>query len=275
MPELPEVEVTRQGIEPHVSGQKILAVLVHQPRLRWPIPANLPDKLLGRTVFRVARRGKYLLFDCGNGWLIIHLGMSGTLRRVETSSIRQLHDHFEIVFSKYCLRLNDPRRFGAVLWHDNEAGDVLQHPLLKKLGVEPLDYEDDLGKLMYQASRGRTLSIKQMLLAGEVVVGVGNIYASESLFGAAIKPTTQAGKISLVRYQKLAESIRSVLFAAVEKGGSTLRDFYSSDGVPGYFQLEAQVYGRQGQACRVCGAEIKLIKQGQRATYYCAVCQSR
>jgi formamidopyrimidine-DNA glycosylase len=243
--------------------------------LRWPVPPGLARSLAGQVVRGVERRGKYLLLEFDGGWLIVHLGMSGTLRvlrHVAAPPPPGRHDHLDWIFDEFILRFRDPRRFGAVLWHARAVGDVLQHALLAKLGVEPFGPEFS-GTLLFRRTRKRALSIKQALLAGGIVVGVGNIYASESLFRANIRPSTPAGRISLVRYDLLADAIRLTLAAAIDKGGSTLRDFVGSDGASGYFQLDYFVYDRGGLPCRVCGTAIRHIVQGQRSTYYCAQCQ--
>ncbi|WP_042299427.1 bifunctional DNA-formamidopyrimidine glycosylase/DNA-(apurinic or apyrimidinic site) lyase [Paraburkholderia kururiensis] len=275
MPELPEVEVTRRGIEPYVAGRRVARVDVRTAALRWPVPAGLARLLRGRTVHKVERRGKYLLFEIDEGWFIVHLGMTGTLRVLRNLPhlpAAGKHDHIDWIFDDFILRFRDPRRFGAVLWHPREAGDVLGHPLLASLGIEPFAPAFS-GALLHRKTRGRKVSIKQALLAGDIVVGVGNIYASESLFRAGIRPTTPAGRVSLARYELLADAIRATLAAAIEKGGSTLRDFVGSDGESGYFQLDYFVYDRAGQPCRVCGTPIRQIVQGQRSTYYCPGCQ--
>jgi formamidopyrimidine-DNA glycosylase len=275
MPELPEVEVTRRGIEPYVAGRRVERVDVRTPALRWPIPADLAARLKSLTIDKVERRGKYLLLETVAGWLIVHLGMTGTLRvlrRVPSPPEAAKHDHVDLVFDDFILRFRDPRRFGAMLWHAREDGDVLDHPLLAGLGVEPFATGFS-GALMYRLTRGRTVSVKQALLAGTIVVGVGNIYASESLFRAGIRPTVAAGRVSLVRYDLLADAVRVTLAAAIEKGGSTLRDFVGSDGESGYFQLDYFVYDRAGLPCHVCGTPIKQIVQGQRSTYFCPRCQ--
>jgi formamidopyrimidine-DNA glycosylase len=274
MPELPEVEVTRRGIEPYVTGRRVERVDVRTLALRWPVPADLARTLALQAVRKVERRGKYLLFEIDAGWFIVHLGMTGTLRvlRHEQAAEPAKHDHIDWIFDEFVLRYRDPRRFGAVLWHARADGDVRTHPLLASLGVEPFSDEFS-GELIFRRTRARTASIKQVLLAGEVVVGVGNIYASESLFRAGIRPTTQAGRVSLARCERLAEAVRVTLAAAIERGGSTLRDFVGSDGSSGYFQLECFVYDRAGEPCRVCSKPIRQIVQGQRSTYYCAHCQ--
>ncbi len=274
MPELPEVEVTRRGIEPYVTGRRVERVDVRTSALRWPVPAELASALARQAVRRVERRGKYLLFETDAGWFIVHLGMTGTLRVLmhEQAAPPAKHDHIDWIFDEFVLRYRDPRRFGAVLWHARAAGDVRSHPLLASLGVEPFS-EQFSGEVIFRGTRGRTASIKQVLLAGEIVVGVGNIYASESLFRAGIRPTTAAGRVSLARCERLADCVRATLAAAIERGGSTLRDFVGSDGASGYFQLDCFVYDRAGEPCRVCGAPIRQIVQGQRSTYYCAHCQ--
>ncbi|KKB65254.1 formamidopyrimidine-DNA glycosylase [Robbsia andropogonis] len=275
MPELPEIEVTRRGIAPYVESRRVRAVHARAPALRWPIPTELPDAMRGRVITSVTRRGKYLLLESDAGWLILHLGMSGSLRVLQGED-RHLapgrHDHLDVVFDDAVLRLRDPRRFGAALWHPRAAGDVLAHPLLVSLGVEPFS-DAFSGALLFARTRGRSMAVKQALLAGTIVVGVGNIYASESLFRAGIRPTTAAGRISRQRYDLLAERIREVLGEAIEQGGSTLRDFIGSDGASGYFQMAHAVYDRDGQPCRVCLLPIRKIVQGQRSTFFCPRCQ--
>ncbi len=302
MPELPEVEVTRRGIAPRLEGHALTAAVVRNRSLRWPVPAGLEDTLKDLIVTHVGRRGKYLLIECARaqretvsagtrvakvtaataatlateptkavGWLIVHLGMSGSLRFVAPGTPPRKHEHVDLATANTTLRLHDPRRFGAVLWHPATRGPVLGHALLARLGVEPLDGQFD-GETLYQGSRGRRAAVKPFLLAGDVVVGVGNIYASEALFRARIHPATAAGRISRLRYATLAREIISVLGEAINKGGSTLRDF-SSDGAPGYFQLEYFVYGREGLPCHLCAAPVRALRQGQRSTFYCARCQ--
>ncbi|WLE60679.1 MULTISPECIES: bifunctional DNA-formamidopyrimidine glycosylase/DNA-(apurinic or apyrimidinic site) lyase [Burkholderia] len=274
MPELPEVEVTRRGIEPFVTGRRVRRVDVRTAMLRWPVPDNLAAALEAREVLRVERRGKYLLFEVDAGWFIVHLGMTGTLRVLPGGEPPEAkkHDHIDWVFDECVLRFRDPRRFGAVLWHAREDGDIHLHPLLTSLGVEPFS-PLFTPELLYRRTRGRTVSVKQALLAGDIVVGVGNIYASESLFRAGIRPTTAAGRVSLPRYERLAEAVRATLADAIERGGSTLRDFVGSNGESGYFQLDCFVYDRAGEPCRVCGTPIRQIVQGQRSTYFCPNCQ--
>ena len=268
MPELPEVEVTCRGIAPHLVGRTIGAVTVRNPHLRWPIP-DAVRSLDGHVVREVRRRGKYLLIDCGEGHLILHLGMSGSLRMVAAGTPPGKHDHFDLAVGKKLLRLRDPRRFGAVLW------TVLapeEHPLICRLGIEPLSGALH-GRSLHALTRGHRTAIKQFLMDGRRVVGVGNIYASESLFLAAIHPRTSAGRLSAPRSARLSSAIKSTLRAAIRAGGSSLRDFVGSDGAPGYFQRRAWVYDREGKECRRCGALIRRIVQGQRATYFCPECQ--
>jgi len=316
MPELPEVEITRRGLAAHLTGLKIADVMIRNGSLRWPIPKNLPTLLRGCTIVSLKRRAKYLLMDCGSGTLILHLGMSGSLRILpyvmsaapargtpkvgnpltrkpdaeltppvgtpsgcenlcEAPLLRSdppagKHDHFDLILSNGTLvRLRDPRRFGAVLWH---SGDPATHPLLASLGPEPLEKDFDANYL-YLATRGRSVSIKQCIMDNHIVVGVGNIYANESLFRAGIRPQLAAGKLSLPRCTKLVAEIRATLAEAINLGGSTLRDFVNTSGQPGYFQQTYWVYGRAGEPCRRCGAPIKQIKQGQRSSFYCGKCQ--
>jgi formamidopyrimidine-DNA glycosylase len=270
MPELPEVETIRCGIEPFIKGRQVTQVIVRTPQLRWPIPVDLADRLCGQTVYEVERRAKYLLLRTGDGTLLIHLGMSGFLRVLQLPQPAGKHDHADIEFvGGICLRLNDVRRFGALLWLD---GDPAQHPLLADLGPEPLSTELT-GDYLYQRSRGRRVAVKPFIMDSKVVVGVGNIYASESLFRAGIDPSRAAGRISLARYRQLAESIRQVLLQAIAAGGTTLRDFSDQDGRPGYFAQQLLVYGRAGEPCSSCGEAIVKIQLGQRSTYFCRQCQ--
>lgn len=268
MPELPEVEVIRRGLEPHLVGRTISAVSVREPRLRWRVPPAV-RALAGREVRALKRRGKYLLFDCGDGHLIVHLGMSGSLRLVAAGTAPGKHDHVDLAVGGLLLRLRDPRRFGAMLW---TAGPPEAHRLIRHLGVEPLSRALDARRL-HALARGSRTQIKPFLMDGRRVVGVGNIYASESLFVAGIDPRTPAGRLSLEKGGKLASAIKSTLKAAIRAGGSTLRDFVGSDGERGCFQLRTWVYGRAGERCRRCGAAIRRIVQGHRATYYCPNCQ--
>ena len=270
MPELPEVETTRRGIAPHVTGRTVAGVVVRQPALRWPVPADLEHCLRGQTVTEVGRRAKYLLLGFRSGTLILHLGMSGTLRILMQQEPAGPHDHVDLIFDDAsCLRLRDPRRFGAVLWTTEEPAS---HRLLRNLGPEPLGGGFD-GDYLYQHSRGRRIAIKQFLMDGRVVVGVGNIYACEALYLAEIHPARAAGSISLPRYRRLADAIRERLQLAISCGGTTLRDFRSSSGQPGYFQQQLNVYGRAGEPCAGCAATIRQIRQGQRSTFYCGRCQ--
>jgi formamidopyrimidine-DNA glycosylase len=270
MPELPEVEVTRQSFADRIAGAAIRAVRTSGKALRWPLGIDAA-KLVGRRVLQVRRRGKWLLVDLDEGVLLMHLGMSGSLSFEATQPEAGTHDHFDLFTTRGTLRLNDPRRFGAVVYAPHESSPAGQK-MLGRLGVEPLSDDFDAMRF-HEQLRKRGASIKQVLLAGDVVVGVGNIYASEALFLAGIRPTLAASKISRPRAEKLRDSIREVLTRAVQKGGSTLRDFSNARGEAGYFQLEAMVYDRAGEPCRVCGTTIKGIRQGQRATYYCPRCQ--
>ena len=268
MPELPEVEVTRRGIAPHLVGRRITAVAVREPRLRWRVPAAV-RRLAGREVRAVKRRGKYLLLDCGDGHLILHLGMSGSLRVVPAGTAPEKHDHVDIAFGDKLLRLRDPRRFGAVLW---SAGPADEHPLIRHLGIEPLSAAFD-GRRLHGLARGGRLAVKPFLMDGKRIVGVGNIYASESLFLAGIHPRLRAGRLSLERSIALAKAIKHTLRMAIRAGGSSLRDFVASDGEHGCFQTRTQVYDRAGEECGRCGGKIRRIVQGQRATYFCPGCQ--
>lgn len=270
MPELPEVETTRRGIVGHCVGKKVDRVVVRDGRLRWPVPQALVRQLPGQIIEAVERRGKYLLLRTQAGTLLMHLGMSGSLHVVSAATQVQKHDHLDIVLSdQSCLRLRDPRRFGAALW---TVGDPLLHPLLVKLGPEPLG-EDFHADYLYQRSRGRRTAVKQFIMDSRVVAGVGNIYANEAMFGAGIRPVRTAGSLSLARCERLVRMIRQVLQQALEHGGTTLRDFRKSDGMPGYFQQQLSVYGRAGLSCPVCERSVRLVRLGQRATYYCAHCQ--
>jgi formamidopyrimidine-DNA glycosylase len=269
MPELPEVEVTRQSFADRIAGARIEGVRTGKP-LRWPLGVQA-TQLIGRVVRTVRRRGKYLLVDLDEGLLLLHLGMSGSLHFAPSQPNAGVHDHFDLITSRGTLRLNDPRRFGAVVYAVREdAPEGVK--LLGRLGVEPLSGDFD-ADAFHRGLKRRSAPIKQVLLAGDVVVGVGNIYASEALFLAGIRPTLPASRVSRPRAAKLRTAIRDVLARAVAKGGSTLRDFSNARGESGYFQLEAMVYDRAGQPCKVCGTPIKSIRQGQRATYYCPHCQ--
>ena len=269
MPELPEVETTRRGIEPHLRAQRIERIILREKRLRWPISSQVAH-LQGRRINRVTRRGKYLLMHLDRGHLIWHLGMSGSMRILPTGSPAEAHEHVELQLgSGQALRFRDPRRFGALLYCDQ---DPLQHRLLQNLGPEPLG-EAFTGEYLYRKCRARSAAIKTVLMNSRIVVGVGNIYASEALFRAGIRPARAARRISKPRMTRLVDAIRDTLAAAIESGGSTLRDFTRADGKPGYFSHEWQVYGNTG-ACPVCGKAIKQVTVGQRASYYCPQCQS-
>lgn len=269
MPELPEVEVTRLSFADRIAQSRILSVSVGKP-LRWPLGCA-PEALVGRTVRAVRRRGKYLLFDLDQGLLLLHLGMSGSLVFADRLAPGGVHDHFELATTRGILRLNDPRRFGAVVYAAAEDAPVARK-LLHKLGVEPLSEDFDLASFQ-QGMKARRAPVKQVLLAGELVVGVGNIYACEALFRAGIRPTARAARLSRARLALLHRAVREVLTRAVERGGSTLRDFSNAHGEAGHFQLEAMVYGRAGQACRVCGTPVKVVRQGQRSSFFCHRCQ--
>jgi formamidopyrimidine-DNA glycosylase len=310
MPELPEVEITRRGLAAHLTGLTIADAVIRNGSLRWPIPKNLPRLLRRQKICSLKRRAKYLLMDCGsghsriaapdnkihlarfplpnplprageganeslrefhvNGTLILHLGMSGSLRILPANTPPDKHDHFDLVLSNGTLmRLRDPRRFGAVLWH---GGDPATHPLLASLGPEPLEKDFD-ARYLYEATRGRSASIKQCIMDSRIVVGVGNIYANEALFRAGIRPQLAAGKLSLPRCEQLVVAIRATLNDAIKQGGSSLRDFVDTSGQPGYFQQTYWVYGRAGEPCRRCGSTIKQTRQGQRSSFYCGSCQ--
>lgn len=270
MPELPEVETTRRGIEPHVRGQRIKRLIVRQPQLRWPVPPELGALLEGRTIERVERRGKYLLLPFAHGTLLIHLGMSGSLRIIAAEQIVGKHDHVDIELSSgQALRFTDPRRFGTILW---QPGEVDAHPLLADLGPEPLTEAFD-GDYLFEHSRGRSAAVKTFLMDSHIVVGVGNIYANEALFSAGIRPDRAAGRISRARYTALAEEVKRVLERSIVQGGTTLRDFVGGDGNPGYFRQQLNVYGRGGEECPVCNTTLDEIRLGQRSTVYCRRCQ--
>jgi formamidopyrimidine-DNA glycosylase len=257
---------------PHLEGQRIVTALVRNASLRWPVPRELVRQVSGRVVRSVARRGKYLLIDCGNGSIIVHLGMSGSLQVVPATLPAGKHDHFDLVLgSGLAVRLTDPRRFGAVLW---ATSDPHLHPLLARLAPEPLAEGFD-ATWLHEHTRGRTAAIKTMIMDSHVVVGVGNIYASESLFRAGIHPGLAAGRVSMLRCERLVSAIRETLSAAIEAGGSSLRDYVGAEGRPGYFQQSYFVYGRDGEPCRTCGKPIRSLRQGQRSTFYCPTCQRR
>jgi formamidopyrimidine-DNA glycosylase len=270
MPELPEVETTRRGLAKLVTGKKIRRVLVRERRLRWPIPDELSQYLVGRTVRAVRRRAKYLLIDTSNGTLIIHLGMSGSIRHVAPNAPVRKHDHVDIELDdEICLRYHDPRRFGSMHWTSVSADE---HFLLCSLGPEPLgpDFTPDY---LYGRSRNRKIAVKNFLMDAHVVVGVGNIYASEALYLSGLSPVRAAGQVSLARYAKLVDSVQQTLRRAIKAGGTTLRDFVSGDGQPGYFGQQLFVYGKAGERCSKCASEIRVRTIGQRSSYYCPVCQ--
>lgn len=272
MPELPEVETVRAGLEPLLVGRTIRDAVLRIPGLRWPIVAGLGGILAGETILAVGRRAKYLLIRCQGGTLLLHLGMSGHLRVVAAGTPPGKHDHVDILFDDgRLLRFNDPRRFGALLWTED---DPARHPLLVELGPEPLAVELD-GDYLYRRSRGRRLTVKAFIMDQKVLVGVGNIYASEALFRAGISPLAPAGALGRERYGLLLAAIREVLGAAIAAGGTTLRDFRDQGGKPGYFSRQLQVYGREGEPCRRCGRPIRQQRQGQRSTYDCPRCQKR
>jgi len=274
MPELPEVETVRRGLAPHLSACKVRAVVARVPALRWPIPSELATLISGAALQGLSRRGKYLLFEFPAGWLIVHLGMSGSLRWVDCEEPVRKHDHFDLVLDHGIVRLHDPRRFGAVLWHARAAGPVAHHALFAGLGLEPLETSTALlAKRLFEGTRGRHRSIKAVLLAGELIVGAGNIYACESLHRARIHPASRAGRLSSVRCQRLVVALQETLEEALRRGGSSLRDFVGSDGVNGHYQHEALVYDREGLACRRCAGTVRRIVQQQRSTYYCPGCQ--
>ena len=272
MPELPEVETTKRGIEPHIVGQTVDSITIRQPMLRWPIPDDVLSKLPGQRVIEVTRRGKYIGVHTQAGTLIIHLGMSGSLYFVASDTPPLFHDHVDIQFAGMdnLLRYTDPRRFGAMLWQE---GDWQTHELIAHLGPEPLTPAFNVAYLHTRAT-GRKQAIKQFIMDSKVVVGVGNIYANEALFMAGIRPTRAAGKISKARMALLVDCIKQVLAAAIEQGGTTLRDFISGEGKPGYFKQELAVYGRGELPCRVCAKPLTEIRQGQRSTVYCTQCQT-
>lgn len=269
MPELPEVETTRLGLLPRLAGRRLEHIAVRNPNLRWPVPIDLEKQLAGRILRDLRRRGKYLLFDFDGATQIVHLGMSGSLRFAEADEPAALHDHVDWHFDGgVTLRLRDPRRFGAVLWTE----DAARHPLLAHLGPEPLTPAFDADYL-YAQCRRRSAAIKQVIMDASVVVGVGNIYASESLFHAGIRPGTAARRLSRPACGRLVEAIQGVLSAAIAAGGSSLRDYVATDGELGYFQLQTRVYDRAGLPCKACGTPIRRIVQGLRASFYCPRCQ--
>ncbi len=271
MPELPEVETTRRGVAPHLEHRIVEKVIVRHRGLRWPVPRALARTLEGERLNAIERRAKYLLFRFASGTLLLHLGMSGHLRVIPAATPPGKHDHLDIIFDgDRCLRFNDPRRFGSVHW---TTGDPSAHALLERLGPEPLSDAFD-GDQLFEKSRRRKLAVKLFIMNAAIVVGVGNIYASEALFLAGIRPGRAAGRITRIEYARLAEAIRTVLQKAIAKGGTTLRDFTQPDGNTGYFSLHLNVYDRAGEPCRTCGTEIRQKVMGQRSTYWCPSCQS-
>ena len=270
MPELPEVETTRKGIMPHVQNRRVQEVVIRQSKLRWPVSPELREEMTGQCITSVRRRGKYLLLGTGGGTLLVHLGMSGSLRILAHNQVAEKHDHIDIILEgDKLLRYTDPRRFGCMLWL---RGDIYSHELLRALGPEPLGV-DFSGIVLFQKSRLRKTPVKCFIMDSHIVVGVGNIYANEALFLAAINPKIAAGKISRQRYQNLVRCIKDILQQAIELGGTTLRDFTGSDGKPGYFKQAQRVYGRGGLACTSCQQNLKEIRLGQRSTVYCTRCQ--
>jgi formamidopyrimidine-DNA glycosylase len=270
VPELPEVETVRRGVEPYVLQRRIDSAVVREPRLRWPVPPDFAGFITGRTVRGLQRRGKYLLFDLGGDRLLIHLGMSGRLLVLPRALPPRTHDHVDLQLDNgVLLRFHDPRRFGAILpWREQQPS----HPLLADLGPEPLS-EAFSGDYLFARSRGRSAPLKSFIMDGRIVVGVGNIYAAESLFLAGLRPQRAAGRVSRRQFEALADAIRRVLTLAIERGGTTLRDFAGATGEAGYFQQELMVYGRDGEACRRCGGIIRRVVIGQRASCYCPACQ--
>jgi formamidopyrimidine-DNA glycosylase len=272
VPELPEVETTRRGIAPHARRRRIVRLAVYEPRLRWPVASGLPRQVAGQRIERIGRRAKYLLLGLeGGGSLLLHLGMSGNLRAVPAGTERLKHDHFDLLLdSGVALRFNDPRRFGSLLY---AAGDPNLHPLLKDLAPEPLSAAFD-GEYLWRVTRRRRVSIKALLMNSHLVVGVGNIYASEALFRARVRPQRQARSLTRAEAARLARAVRTVLTLAIKAGGTTLRDYRGVDGAPGYFRQRLYVYERKGQPCRRCRTPVRALTQGQRSTYYCPTCQS-
>lgn len=271
MPELPEVETTLRGISTHVLNARFTRITIRNPRLRWPVPETLLTELPQQTITAITRRAKYLLFSTTKGTLILHLGMSGNLRIMTAETAYKKHDHVEFCFANgLALRLNDPRRFGAVLW---TTDPIEEHPLLKSLGCEPLS-EQFTTELLFALSRKKTVAIKQFIMNSKIVVGIGNIYANEALFASGIHPTRSAGRISKKRYEKLCLAIKDILERAIVQGGTTLQDFVDSSGKPGYFKQELAVYGRKGKPCLCCQKKLHEIRQGNRSTVYCTHCQT-
>ena len=269
MPELPEVETTLRGIEPYISGKAVKAVIVRQPSLRWPVSPDLSEKLTGKRINSIARRAKYLLFSTDTGRIMMHLGMSGSLRITSVRQAPKKHDHIDIIFEdRTVLRYHDPRRFGSVFW----LPEGRSHKLIDSLGPEPFSDGFD-GDYLYELSRGRKVPVKPFVMNSRVVVGVGNIYANESLHRAGIRPDRLAGRVSRKRYETLSLEIKKVLIDAIQRGGTTLRDFVREDGSPGYFKQRLLVYGRANEPCRNCGAGLREIRLGNRTTVFCVRCQ--
>ena len=269
MPELPEVETTCRGIRPHIVGKNITNVIVRNNRLRWPVSDKLQQILSETRILAVKRRAKYILLECQHGTLIIHLGMSGNLRICPIHLTPQKHDHVDICFSDICLRYQDPRRFGAILWI---TGEINQHALFNHLGPEPLSDAFD-AKYLHQQAIHRKIPVKSFIMDASIIVGVGNIYANEALFASGIHPKRSANRISIKRYTVLVNNIKSILTQAIEQGGTTLKDFVNEQGKPGYFAQQLKVYGKSGDNCPVCSRAIKTIKIGQRSTFFCTNCQ--
>lgn len=270
MPELPEVEVTRRRITPHIQGKTIFDVTVRNADLRRPVPSEIRTELPGQIIQDVERRGKYLLFRCPAGWIILHLGMTGDMKIISARTAPEKHDHLDIVFRDgICLRFNDTRRFGSILWTESDPKD---HPLLKRLGPEPLT-DTFTAQYIFRRSRGRSIAVKQFIMDGTVVAGLGNIYASEALFGAGIHPAMEAGTISLVLYRRLVETIKTVLLTAIEEGMAVFKGSISDERASGYFPVTLHVYGRSGEPCHRCGATIRQFRQAGRSTCFCPVCQ--
>lgn len=272
MPELPEVETTRRGISPHIQGRVLTAVDIRQAKLRWPIPVADVQSLVGEALVSITRRGKYLLLAFSSGTLIIHLGMSGSLRIIKSNEPPLFHDHFDLIFGDLALRYCDPRKFGCLLLMSASDGDISEHKLLCKLGPEPL-LEGFTAEYLFAASRKRTQALKQFLMDSHIVVGVGNIYANESLFMAGIKPIRKAGSLTKKESERLVEKIKYVLARSIEQGGTTLRDFVGGDGKPGYFAQQLLVYGRGDKGCVNCDKPLKEVRLGGRSTVYCVDCQ--
>lgn len=268
MPELPEVETTKNGIQPHILGKELTLVDIRQPKLRWPVDEKDIQNLVGSQVLSVLRRGKYVLIRFSSGDIMIHLGMSGSLRVLTSSQQIEKHDHADLCFGDTFVRFTDPRRFGSILFQPQGE----EHPLISKLGPEPLSDDFSVDTLV-AACKGKRVAIKQLIMNSHLVVGVGNIYANEALFRSGIDPRRAAGKISKRRLTALVHEIKAVLAEAIEQGGTTLKDFINSEGKPGYFKQELKVYGRAGEPCHVCKATLKEVRLGQRSTVFCAHCQ--